>query len=52
MLQMVLSMAVLLGRGIRLGFEEEASSRKLVLVKGLSMYADNGVWLVPVVVSR
>jgi hypothetical protein len=52
MLQMVLTVAVLLGRGIRLGFAEETSGKELVLAKGLSMYAENGVWLVPVVVSR
>jgi cytochrome P450 len=52
MLQMVLSMAVLLGRGIRLGFAEATSGKELVLAKGLSMYAESGVWLVPVVVSK
>jgi cytochrome P450 len=46
MLQMVLTVAVLLGRGIR--FKTEGS-RELRLVKGLSMYAEDGVWLVPTV---
>eukprot|EP00882_Tetradesmus_deserticola_P030523 GHRQ01034313.1.p2 GENE.GHRQ01034313.1~~GHRQ01034313.1.p2 ORF type:complete len:103 (-),score=32.00 GHRQ01034313.1:295-603(-) len=47
MLQMVLSMAVLLGRGIRFRFAEEAGRRELLVAKGLSMYAEGGVWLVP-----
>lgn len=48
MLQMVLTVAVLLGRGIRFGVD--GGSRELRLVKGLSMYAEDGVWLVPTVV--
>jgi cytochrome P450 len=49
MLQMVLTVAVLLGRGIQFRLED-GSSRELWLVKGLSMYAEDGVWLVPTVV--
>ena len=45
LLQMVLTMAVLLGSGIR--FVETAGQPPIELAKGMTMKAKQGVWLAP-----
>eukprot|EP00879_Flechtneria_rotunda_P033936 GHRR01037851.1.p2 GENE.GHRR01037851.1~~GHRR01037851.1.p2 ORF type:complete len:101 (-),score=26.81 GHRR01037851.1:418-720(-) len=45
MLQMVLTAAVLLGRGI--GFGPVAGKTAPKLTKGLTLYSKNGIWLQP-----